>query len=127
VSSVTSIPLTLVSGGSSESRERAIASMLPSPSNDAAVVIALLEDIPSGQSALDDLAIQSHRIANCCPCCIGTLPITVTLNKILRQSPTRIYLGLASSHSVESIKKLLKSMPYNDLIVLDKEIQCNPS
>ncbi len=122
------LALTLVAGGSYAQREQAIAKLCEadaasasaspsvSPSAAASACIAVvLEGLPAG-----DLLLQSsgrlliHRIAPGCFCCIGNLTMKVTLNRLLRQPLTHLYLAVASSAHLDNIQLTLAQPPYDN-------------
>lgn len=120
------LALTLVAGGSYAQREQAIAklceadaasaSVSPSASaSPSACIAVVLEGLPAG-----DLLLQSsgrvliHRIAPGCFCCIGNLTMKVTLNRLLRQPLTHLYLAVASSAHLDNIQLTLAQPPYDN-------------
>lgn len=115
--------LTLVSGGSYAQRETAIAtSLLHYPADQTIAVV--LEGLPDGANSLSDIAsIQLHRIAPGCMCCIGNLAMRVTLNRILRHPPIRLYLGVSSTDHLEKIIQFLQQDAYKALLLLEQDIQ----
>lgn len=115
--------VTLVSGGSYTDRETWIAAALthelPSLSQ-----AAILEGLPDGgQLLLAHTQLSLHRIAPGCMCCIGNLVMRVTLNRILKNPPVRLYLGLANDQHIENLLGFLQQSPYNDLVELDQDIR----
>jgi hypothetical protein len=46
----------------------------------------------------------------------------VTLNRILRRHPTRLYIGLATSEHLESIRSSLTQPPYDGLLHLTPDL-----
>lgn len=118
------LALTLLAGGSYAQREQAIAKLCEadaasasaSPSATPSSCIAvILEGLPAG-----DLILQSsnrllvHRIAPGCFCCIGNLTMKVTLNRLLRQPLTHLYLAIASSAHLDNIQLTLAQPPYDN-------------
>jgi len=109
---------TLVVGATIAAREAAIATVL-----DCALPTALiLEGLPDGASPLDALAQGAHlqmaRIAPGCLCCTGSLTMRVTLNRLLRRSPARLYIAVANAAHVESLRTFLQQSPYDNLLEL---------
>jgi hypothetical protein len=114
------IPLTLVIGGDALRRESAIAAHRDT-SLDTAVI---LEGLPSGAAALEESdMVQVARIAPGCMCCTGNLTLRVTLNRILRRRPQRIYIALATSDHLDTFRRFLSSAPYDDLLTLTQDLQ----
>jgi G3E family GTPase len=114
--------LTLVSGGSYEQREAAIAASLLTQSIEYSAVI--LEGLPEGGfalSAVPDLAL--HRLAPGCMCCIGNLAMRVTLNRVLRQAPKRLYLALSSAEHLTKIIGFLQQEAYQGRVYLDQDLR----
>lgn len=119
--------ITLVYGSSSSVREQAIASQFESDST--TVVIA--EGIAGANTALQALEkqeqLQVFRIAPGCPCCSGNLTMRVTLNRILRKPPQRLYLSLASAAHLSQIRNFLQEGQYQTLLSLSDELNCDTS
>jgi len=117
------IPATLVIGGNAAEREAAIAAALDTR----LVNAAILEGLPSGSAPLDlfstELPVLVSRIAPGCVCCTGNLTMRVTLNRMLRKSPARLYIGLASTAHVERIRAFLTQTPYDQLLCLTKDLE----
>ncbi|WP_230418803.1 GTPase [Undibacterium griseum] len=113
------IPLTVVSGAGYAERERWIAEdCLHHPR--AAVI---LEGLPTGGMPLSDLpTLHVQRIAPGCFCCIGHLPLRVSLNRALRQGARFLYLGVASQEHLDNLKHTLQQAPYDQLLLADSFI-----
>ncbi|MGK5018582.1 GTPase [Janthinobacterium sp. HLS12-2] len=121
-------PLTLVSGGRAAEREAAIARAL-APDQPAAVI---LEGLADGSAILADLAeqispspsfpLQLLRIAPGCLCCSGNLVLRVTLNRLLRHPPARLFISLADATHIEQLRAWLTVSPYDVLLALQADI-----
>lgn len=118
--------VTLVTGTSIFARESAIAAALE-PGEAAALI---LEGIPNGASPLDSLTADASnypphiaRIAPGCLCCTGNLTMRVTLNRLLRHSPQRLYISLANSAHIERLRLFLSEAPYDKLLQFTKDLQ----
>ncbi|MDN2712854.1 GTPase [Janthinobacterium sp. SUN118] len=121
-------PLTLVSGGRAGEREAAIAQALL-PDQPAAVI---LEGLADGNSILADLAeqvspspsfpLQLLRIAPGCLCCSGNLVLRVTLNRLLRHPPARLFISLADASHIEQLRTWLTASPYDVLLALEPDL-----
>jgi hypothetical protein len=121
-------PLTLVSGGRAAGREAAIAQALQ-PDEPAAVI---LEGLADGNAILADLAeqvspspsfpLQLLRIAPGCLCCSGNLVLRVTLNRLLRHPPARLFISLADASHIEQLRTWLTASPYDVLLALQADI-----
>ena len=112
---------TLVIGDTAALREAAIATAVDPASSTALI----LEGIPDGTSRLDALpfsAFQIFRIAPGCMCCAGNLTMRVTLNRVLRNRPSRLYIGIASSGHLTGIRDFLIQAPYDNLLELTKDL-----
>jgi len=112
---------TLVTGPSAQAREAAIAASLASP-HGAAVI---LEGLAPGSSPLDAWPDTLHpaRIAPGCLCCTGNLVLRVTLNRLLRQRPERIFIGVARGEHLDQLRSWLQSEPYDQLLKLTPDLQ----
>jgi hypothetical protein len=119
------IPTTLVIGASAAAREAAIAAALEDPAtprSDGAAVI--LEGLPSGSSPLENSdKLLISRIAPGCLCCAGNLVMRVTLNRLLRQRPARLFIGVAATTHLDQLRSWLSSAPYDQLLALLPELR----
>ncbi|HWT72527.1 MAG TPA: GTPase [Oxalicibacterium sp.] len=115
--------LTLVTGGSAGTREAAIAAQLD-PAQSAAVI---LEGLPDGKDVLLSAAtshLQVVRIAPGCMHCTGNLVMRVTLNRMLRERPPRLYISVASTEHLDLLREFLRAPPYDALLTLTDELSC---
>jgi hypothetical protein len=115
------VPTTLVIGPGAAAREAAIAAELfPHPDN-AAVI---LEGLAAGTSSLDEAApgLRLARIAPGCLCCAGNIVLRVTLNRLLRQRPGRIFIGVARSEHLDQLRSWLQGEPYDQLLELTPDL-----
>lgn len=118
---MTGIPATLVTGVSAAHREAAIAGVLDSKLRTALI----LEGLPDGAPPFDEPLpswLTIVRIAPGCICCSGNLTMKVMLNRILRQHPERIYIGLANSTHLPRIRQFLQQEPYDKRLSLTEEL-----
>jgi len=115
--------LTLVTGASARAREAAIAASLSDLHEDGEQAI-ILEGLASGTSPLDDLPAGQAvaRIAPGCLCCTGNLVLRVTLNRLLRRRPSRIFIGVADSEHLDQLRSWLHSEPYDQLLRLTSDL-----
>jgi G3E family GTPase len=116
------VTTTLVTGSSAEARERAIHEqlVLSNLHHDGARSAVILEGLASGNSPLDTLPahVLRARIAPGCLCCAGNLVLRVTLNRMLRQGPERLFIGVARSEHLDQLRSWLESEPYDQLLRL---------
>ena len=118
--------VSLVTGGSSADRERAIATAAPANETCAAII----EGLPSGDDALDARSSQTSesmqvvRVAPGCPCCSGNLTMRVTLNRLLRRAPSRLYLSLSTSAHRDQILAFLQEPQYQARLTIGADIRC---
>lgn len=113
------IQTTLVAGGTAAERERAIAAAIVHSERTGLI----LEGLPDGSAligASDQVAIA--RIAAGCPCCEGNLVLRVTLNRMIRQQPVRLFIGLAASTHVQALHAFLAQPPYSNFLALTKDL-----
>jgi hypothetical protein len=117
--------LSLVLGGSADDRERAIAADLPP----GLACAAIIEGLPSGAAPLNevppDVSLVVVRVAPGCPCCTGNLTMRVTLNRVLRRSPARLYLSLSDATHREQVLIFLQAPQYLDLLAIGPDLQCS--
>lgn len=115
--------LHLLSGADYARREAAIADALRRLPADTTVGI-ILEGLPDGSMPLQSSPnIQVMRIAPGCFCCIGNLTMRVTLNRLLRNKPQQLYVGIASMEHLDNVLQVLGSAPYVDLLRVDSSCQ----
>ncbi|NYE63835.1 hypothetical protein FHW58_005069 [Duganella sp. 1224] len=122
------VPTWLVTGARAGLREAAIAAHLPKEGASAII----LEGLSDGNSALSldptdgpvpyDTVPQVLRIAPGCLHCSGNLILRVTLNRVLRRPPARLYISLASAEHLEQLRSWLSEAPYGDLLKLQDDI-----
>jgi hypothetical protein len=116
-------PTTLVIGARAGAREDAIAAAI----NPDTLTALILEGLPDGTTALDGISdlnkVHIARIAPGCPCCTGNLTMRVTLNRILRRPPKRIYISLANAAHLAETRNFLQHAPYDKLLVLTEDIE----
>lgn len=122
------VPTWLVTGSRATEREAAIAARLETGVS----CVAILEGLADGGSALafdpadapipHDPAPQVLRIAPGCLHCSGNLILRVTLNRVLRHPPARLYISLASAEHLELLRSWLSEAPYGELLDLQSDI-----
>ena len=118
--------LTLVTGASPAAREGCIAALLGAapPGLHGAVI---LEGLASATSPLlSDSRLAVARIAGGCLCCAGNLVLRVTLNRLLRQHPEQIYIGVGSSDHLDQLRSWLAGAPYDQLLELADDVHASP-
>ncbi|MFC5478059.1 GTPase [Massilia suwonensis] len=118
------IPTVLVTGPSAALREAAIADALhdlATPRSDTVAVI--LEGLSDGSPTLEiSEKILISRIAPGCLCCAGNLVMRVTLNRLLRQRPARLFIGVADTAHLDQLRSWLSSAPYDQLLALTPDL-----
>ena len=151
-SSSAKVATTLVIGASASAREQAISALLDLPDShsfaapagalspssspsspglsppgsagarlDSAVILEGMA--ASSTPLLSTPSLQVVRIAPGCLCCDGNLVLRVTLNRLLRQRPRRLYIGLARSEHLDQLRSWLQDAPYDQLLALNPDIQ----
>lgn len=114
------IATTLVTGANPASREAAIRAAI-NAGEKAAVILEGIPDVNSGLDS-DFPGLQIARIAPGCLCCTGNLTMRVTLNRVLRSKPERLFIGLATSAHIGRIHDFLAAPPYDKLLALTKDL-----
>jgi hypothetical protein len=131
------VAVTLVTGATARAREAAIAEQLHAygagknsrqpgaapifPHGGADAVI--LEGLADAQSALlPSPSLLISRIAAGCLCCAGNLVLRVTLNRLLRQRPQRLFIGVARSEHLDQLRSWLQNAPYDQLLELTPDL-----
>ena len=113
------VPTTLVTGASGAAREAAILARLAPGEGGAAI----LEGLPDGRALLDNTPnLDLRRIAPGCLCCTGNLVLRVTLNRLLRQAPERLFIGLATHDHLDQLRSWLAGAPYDQLLELTPDL-----
>ncbi|WP_170976648.1 GTPase [Massilia sp. HP4] len=128
----------LVPGASAAVREQAIAALLATPPAKVSATpvppgtaqaparafdAVILEGLGVAATPLESgPGLQVVRIAPGCLCCDGNLVLRVTLNRLLRQRPQRLYIGLASSEHLDQLRSWLAAPPYDQLLALDPTV-----
>jgi hypothetical protein len=109
---------TLITGIRATAREAAVDAAID-PAIPTAVI---LEGIAPGLSILEPLAalntVQIIRIAPGCMCCVGNLTLRVTLNRILRHPPQRLFISVANNTHLAAISTFLTHAPYDAFLTL---------
>ena len=112
---------TLVTGADAGARERLIAAQLAPADHGLSAV--LLEGLPGGHSILlPTSTVLIERIAPGCLCCTGNLVLRVTLNRLLRRRPERLYIGLATTGHLDQLRSWLQNPPYDQLLELTPDL-----
>lgn len=112
---------TLVAGSDAAARESAIASALLADPIDGST--ALILEGAAGTAASYGTAVQAIRIAPGCPCCTGRLTMQVTLNRVLRHPPQRLYIALANAAHIGAFRDFLLQPSYAALLTLTEDIR----
>jgi hypothetical protein len=140
----------LVTGSTAAAREGAVAALLAAPFDAASAASASVSGLPADALAspasrlpapaipfdaviLEGLGVaatplesapnlQVMRIAPGCLCCDGNLVLRVTLNRLLRQRPRRLFIGLASSEHLDQLRSWLAAPPYDQLLALEPTV-----
>ena len=125
------VPTWLVTGARAGLREHAIAGLLQ-PGVPSVIILEGLSDggstlafdaaDASAEASLVAPIPQVLRIAPGCLHCSGNLVLRVTLNRVLRRSPARLYISLASAEHLEQLRCWLSEPPYGDLLDLQSDI-----
>lgn len=118
------VNLVLLAGGNYQERESWIAADLltiPEPSGIQTGII--LEGLPCGIMPLQSISSSTvERIAPGCFCCIGNLVLRVTLNRVLRQKPDRLYLAMNDQEHLSSLQSFLETEPYLGLLMFERQV-----
>jgi hypothetical protein len=130
-SSTELLVVTLVTGSPTASRESALVEVLAASRNQPARIALILEGLPDGSQqtamlldpALNPAILQAARIAPGCFCCIGNMTMRVTLNRILRQRPSRLYISLATVSHLDKIRALMTQAPYDSWLTLTDDMR----
>jgi G3E family GTPase len=117
---------TLVTGPTASGREQAIFERLQLSNlhQTGAKSAVILEGLAPGNSPLDSLPahVLCARIAPGCLCCAGNLVLRVTLNRILRQRPEYLFIGVARGEHLDQLRSWLQAEPYDQLLRLTSDV-----
>jgi hypothetical protein len=114
------VTTSLVIGPTTGAREQLIAAQLPLGNTRCAI---LLEGLPDGHTILTPSdALLIERIAPGCLCCTGHLVLRVTLNRLLRRRPGRLFIGLATTEHLDQLRSWLQAPPYDQLLELTPDL-----
>jgi hypothetical protein len=125
------VTTTLVTGPAAGAREQAIFDRLQlsnlhqtGAKSDLHAAGIILEGLAAGNSPLDNLPahVLFARIASGCLCCGGNLVLRVTLNRILRQRPDHLFIGVARSEHLDQLRSWLQAEPYDQLLRLTPDV-----
>jgi hypothetical protein len=110
------VATTLVTGATARQREQAIAENMH---QNGAFFAIILEGLPDGTPILvPSPSLLIERIAPGCLCCTGNLVLRVTLNRLLRRAPSRLFIGVANAGHLDQLRSWLSSTPYDQLLEL---------
>lgn len=114
--------VTLVVGATYAAREAAIAGALQAGEQSAVI----LEGLPDGKpgSPLETALSPDHirRVAPGCLCCTGNLTMRVTLNRVLRHPPQRLFISLANADHLAQIRAFVGTPSYQPLLTLTADM-----
>lgn len=118
---------TLVLAASANAREAAISIAISEDLAKGQITrhAVLLEGLPDGhgqlEALLDGNSIPVIRIAAGCLCCSGNVILRVSINRLLRHKPQRLFIGLATPTHQAQLRTLLQQAPYDAWLVLADE------
>jgi hypothetical protein len=116
------VTTSLVTGPTARAREQLVAAQL-APGAPGCVAV-LLEGLPDGTTILTPSpTLLIERIAPGCLCCTGNLVLRVTLNRLLRRRPERLYIGLAPTGHLDQLRSWLQQPPYDQLLELTPDLR----
>ena len=126
------VPTWLVTGDRAGAREAAVAARLGLDGGPELPTVIILEGLSDGGSALAFDPADGPvgvapvpkvlRIAPGCLHCSGNLVLRVTLNRVLRHPPARLYISLATAEHLGLLRAWLSEPPYGDLLDLQSDI-----
>lgn len=129
------VTTTLVTGPSASAREQAIFDRLQlsdshhhgAKDRSMPLQAIVLEGLAPGTSPLDTLPahVLRARIAPGCLCCAGNLVLRVTLNRLLRQGPEQLFIGVARSEHLDQLRSWLQAEPYDQLLRLTPDLMAS--
>jgi hypothetical protein len=117
---------TLVIGGHAATREAAIAAALSAGTDRDATTALILEGLPDGVSQFgteQHPSLNIIRIAPGCLCCTGNVIMRVTLNRLLRHPPSRLFVSLASATHLDQIRSFFAEAPYDQRLTLTDDLR----
>lgn len=119
--------LTIVAGGSYSEREAWITTALQKLCSQSAAEYqkygVLLEGLPTGSMSLQASShIKLERIAPGCFCCIGQIAMRVTLNRLLRQGLSHLFIAINDADHLPALNTSLSSPIYARILQHENEI-----
>ena len=117
---------TLVVGATYAAREAAIAAALPAGQHSAVILEGLSDGKPGAPLELALPPGDIRRVAPGCLCCAGNLTMRVTLNRVLRHPPQRLFISLADAGHLEQIRDFLGTPSYQSLLTLTADMHIQP-
>jgi hypothetical protein len=117
------IRTTLVVGASGAEREAAIAAALDRQTSTALILEGLAAGRPLFETASDSSLLKVVRIAPRCICGRGRHTMRVTLNRILRHPPERLFISLAQDAHLQQVHDFLRAAPYDRLLMLTEDLR----
>lgn len=115
---------TLVAGANSAQREAAVSRALRSDLQKYETAVLLAEGLPHGteiESIIDGLN-EIIRLAPGCMCCTGNLALRVTLNRVLRRHPERLFISIANVEHLEQLRFFLLQPAYQPYLYLTQDL-----
>ena len=117
------IHCTLVAGSNAAQREVAIAALIE-PQLVTAVILEGAQGHTTVLAAGTSAGLKVATIASSCPCCGNGLVMRVTLNRMLQQKPTCLFVSLADPRHLPHLQHFLSTPPYAELVQLKPAIVC---
>jgi hypothetical protein len=117
--------LTIVAGGSYSEREAWITTELQKlcAAAEYQKYGVLLEGLPTGSMSLQASShIKLERIAPGCFCCIGQIAMRVTLNRLLRQGLSHLFIAMNDAEHLPALNTSLSSPTYARILQRENEI-----
>jgi hypothetical protein len=114
----TAIQTLIIAGGSYVQREQQIATAIEQDRDQFVAVI--LEGLPNGSPLIQsDKQLMIERIAPGCFCCVGQLVLQVSLNRVIRKKPHKLYIGMHDAQHVVLLYQRLSKLPYQTLLTIE--------
>ena len=112
------IACTLVAGGTGAGRIATIVDRLDPDVATAAIFEGIHPQHPALHDPVRPAPLSVSTIAPDCPCCGGGMVLRVTLDRMIRRRPARLFISMADADHLPHLRQFLSAEPYRSLLEL---------
>lgn len=115
---------TLVAGSNSVQLEAAVGRALCSDPQKYQTAVLIAEGLPQGMEIepIPNGLNEIIRLAPGCMCCTGNLALRVTLNRVLRRRPDRLFISIANAEHLSHLHAFLLQPSYQPYLSLTDDL-----